>query len=326
MEFIAPGRSYDGRMFTRVLRFPDRSVGDLLDERFPEWPRIADAQGDVTISGRQKIVLRLTEPPSQCQLLKRLQVDSLYGVRLAFGSVGRADLSSLFALKGLRHIDLSDSGVSDDAFLGFVTNFPRLRAIDFGGTSISDLAFRDMPRLQSMLMLRSLGRGASVSNSGAMNVGTKMPRLVTLDFSRTDIGDEGVRGITHLPLRFLNILGTRITDAGLASLANMPSLRKLVLSFTKISDAALYFLQTMSRLTLLMLDGTLITDEGLSYVTKLPRLSVLYLNGTQITDKATKWLSRMTQLRVLSLGQQLGPDSLEWLRKALPKCRISAIG
>jgi hypothetical protein len=312
-------------MFTRVLSFPDKSVGDLLDERFPECPKIADARGDVAVLGRPKLVLRLTEPPGQYPFLTTLKADLLYGIRLAFGPVCQADLLCLLTLKGLRLIDLSGSGVGDDAFLGFVTSLPCLRVIDFGGTLVSDLAFRDMPRLQSALMLRSLGRRTQVGNRGALSVGVKMPRLVTLDFSQTDIGDEGVRGIAHLPLRFLNILGTRITDAGFASLASMLSLRKLVLSHTKISDAAMYFLQTMSRLTLLMLDGTAVTDEGLSYLLKLPRLSVLYLNSTQITDKATKWLARMTQLRVLSVGHQLGQDSLECLRKALPDCRISAI-
>jgi internalin A len=209
--------------------------------------------------------------------------------------------------------------------LELLAGLPNLRSIDFGGTLVSDFALRDMPQSKSLRIFRTLGRRVSIGDRGAISVGTKMPRLITLDLSKTDVGDEGVRGLTHLPLRFLNILGTRMTDAGVASMAGMHSLRKLVLSFTKISDASLYFIQAMPRLNLLMLDGTAVTDEGLSYILKLPSLSALYLNGTHITDNATRCLTQMTQLRVLAVGQQLSPDSVGLLRKALPKCRISAI-
>jgi hypothetical protein len=311
-------------MFARILRFPAESLGELLDERFRDWPKVAEAQGDVEICGRPKLVLRLAEPPIQWYS-PLTPSDSLYGIRLAFSPLRQGDLPFIFALRGLRLLDLCDSGVGDDMFLGLLTGLPYLRSVDFGGTLVSDFALRDMPQLMSLRILRTLGRRVPVGDRGAIAVGTKMPRLVTLDLSKTDVGDEGVRGLTHLRLRFLNMLGTRVTDAGIASMAGMHSLRKLVLSFTKISDASLYFIQAMTRLTLLMLDGTGVTDEGLSYILKLSSLTVLYLNGTHITENATKWLAQMTRLRVLAVGQQLSADSVEHLRRALPNCRISAL-
>jgi hypothetical protein len=312
-------------MLTRVLTFPDESLGELLDERFPERPKLAEARGEVTILGRPKLVLHLAEIPRPGTFLKALPVDSLYGIRFPFGPVCEAAVPYLSALKGLRMIDLSGSGIGDDVFLSFVTSLPYLRVIDFGGTLVSDFALRDTPRLHSARVFRSLGRRVPIGDRGAASIGTKMPRLITLDLSHTDIGDEGLRGITHLPLRFLNISGSKATDAGLASVGTTSSLRKLVLSYTKISDAGLYFLQSLSRLTLLMLNGTAVSDGGLPHLLTLPKLRVLYLGSTQITDKAVRWLAQLTSLRILSLGLQLSPDSIESLREALPNCRVSAI-
>jgi hypothetical protein len=312
-------------MLTRVLKFPDQSLGELLDERFPGRPKVAEARGEVTILGRPKLVLHLAEIPRQPAFLKTLPIDALYGIRFALRPLCEAAVPYLSALSGLRMIDLSDSGIDDDVFLRFVTSLPRLRVIDFGGTLVSDFALRDTPRLLCARMFRSLGRRVPIGDMGAVSIGAKMPRLIALDLSHTDLGDAGLRGITHLPLRFLNISGSKATDAGLASLGTTSSLRKLVLSHTKISDTGLYFLQSLSRLTLLMLNGTTVSDEGLPHLLRLPKLRVLYLGSTRITEKAVRSLAQMTRLRILSLGQQLSQDSIESLRKALPNCRISAI-
>ena len=312
-------------MLTTVLKFPDEGLGELLDERFPEWPKVAEARGEVTIVGRPKLVLHLAVPHRQGALLEALPIDSLYGIRFPSRPDCEAVVPYLSALRGLRMIDLSGSGIGDDVFLRFITSLPKLRVVDFGGTLVSDFALRDAPRLLSARMFRSLGRRVPIGDRGALSIGTKMPRLIALDLSHTDIGDEGLRGITHLPLRALNIAGSNTTDAGLASLGTTTSLRKLVLSSTKISDAGLYFLRSLSRLTLLMLNGTAMSDDGLPNLLKLPRLRVLYLGSTQITDKAVRLLAEMTKLRILSLGMQLNPSSIEFLRQALPNCRISAI-
>jgi Leucine-rich repeat (LRR) protein len=314
------------QMRTRVVQFPAESLGELLDERFREWPKIAEAQGEVTILGRPKLVLRLIDlPDRQRTFLTSIPTDLLYGICFTSAPNCEAAVPYLLASHCIRMIDLSGSGIGDDVFLRLIKSLPYLRTIYFGGTRISEFAFRDMPRLLSVRVLRSFGRSAAIGDRGAVSAGLKMPRLLTLDFSNADITDEGVRGISHLPLRTFNISGNRITDAGLASLVGMCSLRKLALSYTKISDAALYFLQFLPRLTLLMLDGTVVTDEGLPYLQKLSSLRVLYLSGTQITDKAVRWLVQMRSLRVLSLGQQLSLDGAESIRKALPNCKISAI-
>jgi hypothetical protein len=312
-------------MRTRILRFPDESLGDLLDGRFPKWPKVAEAQGEVVVSGRPKLVLRLVDlPDRQRRLLACVPPDLLYGLCFSSGANVEAALSSCSVSNRLRLVDLLGTCVNDDPFLRLVSNLPALRSIYLGDTKISDFAFRDMPRLLSVRAVRSSGRTVAFGDKGLIGIGVKMPRLLELDISNADtICDEGVRGISHLPLRVLNLSGSRITNSSLASVMGMGSLRKIGLSHTGISDDGLYFLKSLPRLRLLMLNGTLVTDEGLPELQAISGLRVLYLNSTLITDKAARWLANMSNLRVLSVGHQLTSDCVQSLRRALPKCKVS---
>jgi len=312
-------------MQSRILRFPDECVGELVDERFLSRPRIADACGTVTIIGRPKLILRLGELRlRRPEFLLTFPSDALYGIQFASTAACEMALPYLARLGGIRLLDLSGSGIGDDLFLRCLRSLPSLRAIHFGGTLVSDFGIRDISRSQTARILLTQGRGIAIGDSGAVSIGLKLPRLFALDLSPSGVGDEGLRGLTRLPLRLLNVLGSKITDAGLASLGGTTSLRKLALSHTRISDAGLYFLRSMNRLTLLMLDGTHVTDEGLPCLARLPNMRVLFLSNTEITDKGAQWLSKMTSLRVLSLGRRLSKEAVTSLRKALPDCNITA--
>jgi uncharacterized membrane protein/YHS domain-containing protein len=89
-------------------------------------------------------------------------------------------------------------------------------------------------------------------------------------------------------LRWLDLAGTKITDAGLGSLAAMPNLTRLHLERTAITDAGLARLGTLTELEYLNLYGTAITDAGLASLQSLPRLRHLYLWQTKVTPAAAK--------------------------------------
>ncbi len=94
------------------------------------------------------------------------------------------------------------------------------------------------------------------------------------------------------------------SDAQLAQLAPLgPNIVDLNLAGTKITDAGLATVSTMSNLTRLRLDRTAITDGGLTKLTKLKELSYLNLYGTPVTDKCLNALAALPNLRHLYLYQ-----------------------
>jgi YHS domain-containing protein len=89
-------------------------------------------------------------------------------------------------------------------------------------------------------------------------------------------------------LRWLDLAGTAVTDAGLANLAAAPNLTRLHLERTGVSDAGLARVATLSDLEYLNLYGTPITDAGLTQLEAMPKLKQIYLWQTKVTPAAGK--------------------------------------
>src|SRR5205085_9236614 len=95
------------------------------------------------------------------------------------------------------------------------------------------------------------------------------------------------------------------TDAGLAALAPMKNLRRLLLDHTAVTDAGLARLAPLTRLESLNLHATKITDAGLDALAALPRLRSLYLWQTAVTPAAAQKLAeRQTDQRKIARWQQ----------------------
>ena len=101
----------------------------------------------------------------------------------------------------------------------------------------------------------------------------------------TNFGDAQLARLAALgpAVRWLDLAGTRVTDAGLASLASMTNLIRLHLERSAVSDAGLAALSGLANLEYLNLYGTPVTDAGLEALRPLPRLKQLYLWQTKVT-------------------------------------------
>lgn len=89
-------------------------------------------------------------------------------------------------------------------------------------------------------------------------------------------------------LRWLDLAGTAVTDAGLTQLASMPNLTRLHLERTGVTDAGLAQLSTLSDLEYLNLYGTAITDSGLDSIQTLPKLKQIYVWQTKVSPDGAK--------------------------------------
>ena len=120
--------------------------------------------------------------------------------------------------------------------------------------------------------------------------------------SGTELNDEGLGHLTYLPeLRWLNLRGTKVTDAGMATLAQCVSLTRLHLEKTAVGDAGVAQLKPLTQLEYLNLYGTPLTDAGLASLAEMTSLKKLYLWQTQVTA-----------------------EGVARLREALPECEIIA--
>lgn len=108
-----------------------------------------------------------------------------------------------------------------------------------------------------------------------------------------DFGDAGLARLAVLKanLQWLDLGGTKVTDAGLAHIAEMKNLTRLHLEKTAVTDAGLVKLSKLRKLEYLNLYGTQVSDAGLTHLSSLPELHRLYLWQTKVTPDAAKTFS-----------------------------------
>ncbi len=93
-------------------------------------------------------------------------------------------------------------------------------------------------------------------------------------------------------LEYLCLAGSPVTDAGVANLQGLTSLKWLSLDDTKISDRGLERLKGLDQLHTLSLGLTSVSDEGLPHLKALTGLKRLSLHLTMVSDNAGHGLAR----------------------------------
>jgi hypothetical protein len=160
-----------------------------------------------------------------------------------------------------------------------------------------------------------------------------------LSLENSPITDAGLVHVARLGssangLTRLYLGSSRITGAGLSSLAPLSRLQYLSLKQLPIDDATLASLPDFPELQYLGLDGSRVGDTGLKTLVRYPQLQVLWLDYTPVTDAGLAHLGALTNLRTLYLpGIQLSGTGLAHLRQlpnltsiSLKGARLTAAG
>jgi Leucine Rich repeat len=166
-------------------------------------------------------------------------------------------------------------------------------------TKTDDEALKALAPLKKVEIL--LLTGTKVSNAGLGRI-THMTKLKSLSLDDTLVDDDGLKRLSAFPSLESLKIGPTISDAGLAYLPALKSLRGLDVARSKqVTDAGLKHITAMKGLRSLRLAYTGVTDAGLKAVSSLDKLELLDLSGLSVTDAGLKQLAPLNGLVTLRL-------------------------
>jgi len=233
-----------------------------------------------------------------------------------------ASLLGLAKIETIRQIALYDTAVTDDGLVAFAARAKRLSGLH---TSSARLTDRGLSAILSACPIANLQihDAHGVTDEVAPLI-ARHTEITELYLNGTSIGDNTAKAIEGMPNVWSFCAGgTRVTDAGLASLGRMPKLSLISLNSTKVrghglrnlsgleglniyledcrvsDDGAAASLPLLKQMRLLSLSKTDITDQGLESVGACRRLEDLRLSDTGITDVTLDLLAEMPALQML---------------------------
>ncbi len=140
--------------------------------------------------------------------------------------------------------------------------------------------------------------------------------------------DSEVAGIATLrTVNEMEMVATRMTNAGLASIATMQNLQVLHLECTAaVTDEGLKALATLPKLRHLRLSGQF-TDRGLAHLAAAPSLKAMWLETPRATEEGLHSLSRIQSLERLCVPwlDRITEQSVSHLR-SMPRLKALGVG
>jgi serine/threonine protein kinase len=127
-------------------------------------------------------------------------------------------------------------------------------------------------------------------------------RVVEVYLNNTRVDDAGLAYVAQLPsLALLDLVNTEVTDAGLGQLTGLKNLRQLRLAGTKVTDAGLTDISRIPSLVSVDLTQTRVGDARLATLAAMKNIQALALARTRVTDAGLAHLRGREDLRTLDL-------------------------
>jgi serine/threonine protein kinase/Leucine-rich repeat (LRR) protein len=257
------------------------------------------------------ISLALVNMPVTDTYLERLAAipplaRSLLSLRLKSDEITDAGLVHLKGFAGLTEFNIASSKITD-AGIKHLRGLPHLWNLGLDGVAITDAGLTHVRHLP--LAWLHIGR-CPISDAGLTHI-KAMPGLFRLSLADTEISDAGLDVVATLPkLGHLDLSGKSITDDSLARLKGLKlkSLTQLGVDNCKITDAGLAHVAEMSGLTILGLNNVPIGDAGLQHLKRMEKLAILYLRETKVTaDGIKKFAAALPACKITWDGGTIEP-------------------
>jgi hypothetical protein len=127
-------------------------------------------------------------------------------------------------------------------------------------------------------------------------------------------------------LDLAGVVGTRVSEVGLAHVSRMKNLRALYLKdlgLSYLSDATVHLVTRIPTLEVLWLSSPLVSDKSLPHLAKLLELRELNLSGTSIAGGGLTQLERLRHLETLVVPKAAEKAAVK-LRDSLPQLKVTA--
>jgi len=193
-------------------------------------------------------------------------------------------------LTKLRALTLYNQCSLTDETLALLSSLESLEGLEIDGAKITDAglkAFSPLKNLRKCTFYHVLGK-EKFTGAGVAHL-AELPRFESFGCGGSSFNDEGLAACAKLPhLRELRIWHTMATDAGVAKLTGMTSLKivKLGPQFTpRITDASVVNLSKIKSLeTVSVMETRLSWEKSLSKLKDLPALKLLELQQDEISE------------------------------------------
>jgi hypothetical protein len=151
----------------------------------------------------------------------------------------------------------------------------------------------------------------------------ELHRLQVLEIFGASPSPREARLLGHQILNNTEGDDTNVTDAGMANLQMLTSLRRLCLWDTLVTDNGMKHLKGLTNLRELDLSCTAIGDAGLHHLEGLARIQKLDLSYTEVSNAGIEPLKKLTNLQSLDVrGTKVDDFGAQEIRRALPKAKI----
>lgn len=112
----------------------------------------------------------------------------------------------------------------------------------------------------------------------------------------------------------VNLIGTKITDKSLESLAKFPNLQYLFISNTNITGQGFCYFAGHKKLSTLWLENTQVSDGTLPLIAQIPNLNIMLIEGTPITWQGLLTLTQHSHITPMARGGQFSDEQLAEFR------------
>jgi Leucine-rich repeat (LRR) protein len=135
------------------------------------------------------------------------------------------------------------------------------------------------------------------------------PSLTHLNLTRTSMSDDCIEALAGMPLEYLELEGTRLSDAALPHLAKLTKLRYIGLGGTGITSRAVPLLGRLPSLQRADLSRTNLIGCDWGAMKNANQITHLLLFDAAVSDNEAKGLSNLVNLRLLGIRRTMAAST-----------------
>jgi ankyrin repeat protein len=229
----------------------------------------------------------------------------------ADGLFSDAVLKRITELEHVTRLRLGGSQEMTDEGLLQLARMPQLEYLDLGeypGGRLTDRGLEVLKHLPNLKRFEMTWQ-AGVTDKGVANL-KYCDQLEHVTLMGSPTGDGAIEALQGKPKLISFNTGRLVTDAGLPLLQNFPALATLLIdgSFTDAGLAGLAGIESIRDLDLFW-HVTSITSDGFAHLARLPNLESLGCDGKLSDDTAMGHIGRMPRLRKLRAQESVATDA-----------------